>query len=107
MSSDVQTSSVTANTLRVDLGPLKVSPIGVGTWAWGDQLYWGSGGDEKVGKIPGQIRLNVESSKSGIDPGDFANAFFDPPLDAFFFFLAWGERHSSRKRLSSNHWKAG
>lgn len=70
MSSDVQTSSVTANTLRVDLGPLKVSPIGVGTWAWGDQLYWGSGGDEKVGKIPGQIRLNVESSKSGIDPGN-------------------------------------
>ena len=23
------------------IGPLKVSPMGLGTWAWGNQLLWG------------------------------------------------------------------
>ncbi len=25
----------------VRMGPLKVSPMGLGTWAWGNQLLWG------------------------------------------------------------------
>ncbi|CAM9659106.1 unnamed protein product [Choristocarpus tenellus] len=26
---------------RVDLGGLKVSPLGIGAWAWGDTAFWG------------------------------------------------------------------
>jgi hypothetical protein len=27
--------------LQVKIGPLSVSPMGFGTWAWGNQLLWG------------------------------------------------------------------
>lgn len=25
---------------RVDLGGVPVSPLGIGTWSWGDKLFW-------------------------------------------------------------------
>lgn len=27
--------------MQVKVGPLSVSPMGLGTWAWGNQLLWG------------------------------------------------------------------
>jgi pyridoxine 4-dehydrogenase len=27
--------------VQVKVGPLTVSPMGIGTWAWGNQLLWG------------------------------------------------------------------
>ena len=30
------------------LGPLKVSPMGLGTWAWGNQFLWGYEKDQDV-----------------------------------------------------------
>ncbi|GAU35178.1 hypothetical protein TSUD_319880 [Trifolium subterraneum] len=27
---------------KVKMGPLSVSPMGFGTWAWGNQLLWGA-----------------------------------------------------------------
>lgn len=26
---------------RVSLGGVEVSPLGIGTWAWGDTVFWG------------------------------------------------------------------
>lgn len=33
-------TAVTPNEQK-QIGPLKVSPMGLGTWAWGNQLLWG------------------------------------------------------------------
>src|SRR5688500_2292405 len=30
--------------VRLDATDLQVSPVGIGTWAWGDRLVWGYGG---------------------------------------------------------------
>lgn len=35
------TATSGSSSSRVQLGDLKVSPIGVGTWAWGNQFLWG------------------------------------------------------------------
>lgn len=42
-----QMSEVSPTSYRVNLGPLEVSPLGVGAWSWGDDFYWGKG-DENV-----------------------------------------------------------
>mmetsp|Transcript_10936 Transcript_10936/g.45490 ORF Transcript_10936/g.45490 Transcript_10936/m.45490 type:complete len:129 (+) Transcript_10936:164-550(+) len=44
-----QMSEVSPTSYRVNLGPLEVSPLGVGAWSWGDDFYWGKGdeNDEK------------------------------------------------------------
>lgn len=45
-SSSSSSSTITGDSLKVarqdylSLGNLKVSPLGVGTWAWGNKLLW-------------------------------------------------------------------
>ena len=47
------------------LGPLKVSPMGLGTWAWGNQFLWGY---EKDQDAELQEVFNLMVSK-GVDGG--------------------------------------
>jgi hypothetical protein len=35
------TATSSSSSQRVQLGDLQVSPMGVGTWAWGNQFLWG------------------------------------------------------------------
>mmetsp|Transcript_407 Transcript_407/g.1389 ORF Transcript_407/g.1389 Transcript_407/m.1389 type:complete len:368 (+) Transcript_407:138-1241(+) len=38
-------SEVSPTAARVEVGPLKISPLGVGAWSWGDEFYWGKGSE--------------------------------------------------------------
>lgn len=60
---------------RVPLGrtALRVSPLGVGAWAWGDTLVWGYGGDSYSDE---DIRAAFEASvEAGINFFDTAEAY--------------------------------
>ncbi|XP_030935530.1 pyridoxal reductase, chloroplastic isoform X3 [Quercus lobata] len=73
---------------KVKIGPLSVSPMGFGTWAWGNQLLWGLNGQSEklLGKFireyQGQKRVQNEiviATKFAaypwrLTPGQFVNA---------------------------------
>ena len=53
------------------IGPLKVSPMGLGTWAWGNQLLWGY--DKSMDEELQQL-FNLVVSK-GINIFDTADSY--------------------------------
>ena len=53
------------------IGPLKVSPMGLGTWAWGNQLLWGY--DKSMDQELQQL-FNLVVSK-GINMFDTADSY--------------------------------
>ena len=53
------------------IGPLKVSPMGLGTWAWGNQLLWGY--DKSMDQELQQL-FNLVVSK-GINIFDTADSY--------------------------------
>lgn len=53
------------------VGPLAVSPMGLGTWAWGNQLLWGY--DEEMDEELQQV-FNLAISK-GINLFDTADSY--------------------------------
>uniref|UniRef100_A0A7N0ZZC1 NADP-dependent oxidoreductase domain-containing protein n=1 Tax=Kalanchoe fedtschenkoi TaxID=63787 RepID=A0A7N0ZZC1_KALFE len=54
---------------KVKMGPLSVSPMGLGTWAWGNQLLWGY--DEKMdGELQRAFELAVENGINLFDTAD-------------------------------------
>eukprot|EP00741_Cyanophora_paradoxa_P016661 tig00020934_g16090.t1 len=54
---------------RVDAGELRVSPIGCGTWSWGNQLLWGydPSQDEELERV---FNFLVDSGVNFFDTGD-------------------------------------
>ncbi len=55
----------------VPIGPsdLRVSPIGVGAWAWGDR-YWGFGGDYGVDEVRGAFDALIEAGVNFVDTAE-------------------------------------
>lgn len=54
---------------QIKMGPMSVSPMGFGTWAWGNQLLWGY--DESMDTELQQIfNLAVESGVNLFDTAD-------------------------------------
>lgn len=63
-------TAVKNNELK-QIGPLKVSPMGLGTWAWGNQLLWGY--DKSMDEELQQL-FNLVVSK-GINIFDTADSY--------------------------------
>jgi aryl-alcohol dehydrogenase-like predicted oxidoreductase len=57
---------------HVTIGPsdLKVSPIGVGAWAWGDRRYWGFGGDYGMDEVQGAFDAVVSAGVNFVDTAE-------------------------------------
>ena len=55
----------------IDLGPFKVSPMGLGTWAWGNTFLWGY--DKSMDKELQEVFNLVVSS--GINLFDTADSY--------------------------------
>ncbi|KAJ8904685.1 hypothetical protein NDN08_001203 [Rhodosorus marinus] len=62
-------SEVSPTSYRVNLGPLEVSPLGVGAWSWGDDFYWGKGDEND------QKKAFDASLESGINFFDTAEVY--------------------------------
>lgn len=61
------------------IGPLKVSPMGLGTWAWGNQLLWGY--DKSMDPELQQL-FNLVVSK-GINIFDTADSYGMSPAEPY------------------------
>ncbi len=57
---------------RVPLGPsgIQVSPLGLGTWAWGDRFFWGYGRTYQDGDLEGAFRRAVEAGITFFDTAE-------------------------------------
>lgn len=63
-----------ANPATVQLGatPLRIAPIGVGTWAWGERRYWGYGQDYGPREV---VDAFAASAEAGLDFFDTAEVY--------------------------------
>lgn len=56
----------------IALGPngLKVSPLGIGTWAWGDQLFWSYGNDYGAEQVREAFDATLDAGISFFDTAE-------------------------------------
>ncbi|MEJ5335703.1 MAG: aldo/keto reductase [Thermus sp.] len=53
------------------MNPLFSHPMGVGTWAWGDRLFWGYGRGYGEGELEGAFRAGLEAGVRLFDTAEF------------------------------------
>ncbi len=50
--------------------PLQVSPLGLGTWAWGDRRYWGYGKDFGLPDVKDAYRVSIDAGVNFFDTAE-------------------------------------
>jgi aryl-alcohol dehydrogenase-like predicted oxidoreductase len=62
----------TATTATIRIGSLpEVAPLGVGTWAWGDTLYWSYGKDYQQTDLEEAYRASLQAGVTFFDTAEF------------------------------------
>ncbi|MBC8122243.1 MAG: aldo/keto reductase [Gemmatimonadaceae bacterium] len=56
----------------ISLGPggAEVAPLGIGTWAWGDRIFWGYGGDYGVNQVEQAFRASLAAGVTFFDTAE-------------------------------------
>jgi aryl-alcohol dehydrogenase-like predicted oxidoreductase len=61
----------TTNTLQLGPGGPAISPLGIGTWAWGDRMVWGYGsGDYSDSDLREAFRISIEAGITFFDTAE-------------------------------------
>ncbi|HEY9908579.1 MAG TPA: aldo/keto reductase [Thermosynechococcaceae cyanobacterium] len=57
-------------TIALGSTPVNVTPLGIGTWAWGDKLFWSYGSDYGEAQVQEAFQATVESGLSFFDTAE-------------------------------------
>ncbi len=80
-----------------------ISPMGIGTWAWGDRVFWNYGRDHQEADIPPTVEVMVENGINFVDTAEvygkgkserlvgkyFANEIPNAVIATKFFPFPW------------------
>ncbi len=58
---------------RINLGKteIRISPLGIGAWAWGDQFYWGYGRDYSESDVKAAFDICIDGGVNFFDTAEF------------------------------------
>ncbi|MBS1251903.1 MAG: putative oxidoreductase [Anaerolineales bacterium] len=59
-----------SKTLRLGSADLQVSRLGIGTWAWGDRLFWGFGGDYDESDVEAAFQASLDAGINFFDTAE-------------------------------------
>ncbi len=82
---------------------ISISPMGIGTWAWGDRVFWNYGRDHQEADIPPTVDVMVENGINFVDTAEvygkgkserlvgkyFANEISNAVIATKFFPFPW------------------
>ncbi|MEN9204565.1 MAG: aldo/keto reductase, partial [Thermostichales cyanobacterium DRC_bins_46] len=73
-----------AERIRLGTTSLEVSPLGLGTWAWGDRLFWGYGQGYRDPDLEGAFRVSLELGVTFLDTAEiYGNGYSEQLIGQF------------------------
>ncbi len=81
---------------------MSVSALGIGTWAWGDRLFWGYGDRYGEAEVEAAFRAAVEA---GVTLFDTAEVYGMASQNAFWVGFVVLFLHRCKLRLSLGHYR--
>ncbi len=59
-----------AETITIGKSDLRVAPLGVGTWSWGDRLFWGYGGNYQAQDVADAYQASLDAGATLFDTAE-------------------------------------